>query len=125
MIALRVKLNGKELCVAGADDLCVLDTIIGAVGNLGAKTKQVRDEPPDLHLSVSGLTGRRSGADYHLAWVRLQEIVVGDRIEVELMETSGVDAPTSKQKARTREELRRKLDQCHRKANRIRRKAKK
>ena len=97
--------------MAGAADLAVLNTIIGAVGNLGPKTKQVRDEPPDLHLSVSGLTRRRSGVDYHLTWVRLQEIVVGDKIEVELMEASIVDRPTSKQKARSREELRCKLDQ--------------
>jgi len=99
MIALRVKLNGKELCVAGAEDLSVLNTIISAVGAIGSKTKKVRDEAPDFHLSVGGLTGRKSGADFHLRWVEFQELVIGDRIEVELLETSVADAPKAKRKA--------------------------
>ncbi len=99
MIALRVKLNGKELCVAGAEDLSVLNAIINAVGAIGSKTKKVRDGAPDLHLSVGGLTGRKSGADYHLRWIEFQELAIGDRIEVELVETSVADAPTAKRKA--------------------------
>ena len=99
MIAVRVKLNGKELCVAGAEDLAVLNTIIGAVGAIGNKTKKVRDGAPDLHLSVGGLTRRKSGADFHLRWVEFQELVIGDRIEVELVETSIADAPKAKRKA--------------------------
>ena len=99
MIALRVKLNEKELCVAGAEDLSVLNTMINAVGPIGSKTKKVRDGAADLHLSVAGLTRRKSGADFHLYWVEFQELVIGDRIEVELVETSIADAPKTKRKA--------------------------
>lgn len=98
MIALRVKLNGKLLCVAGTEDLSVLNTIINAVGKIGSKTKTIREGPPDLHLSVGGLTGRKSGADYRLRWVEFTELSVGDKIEVEIVETSVVDPPTAKRK---------------------------
>jgi hypothetical protein len=99
MIALRVKRNGKELCVAGAEDLSVLNTIINAVGAIGNKTRKIRDGARDLHLSVGGLTRRKSGADFHLRWVEFQELAIGDKIEVELVETSVADAPTAKHKA--------------------------
>ena len=99
MIALRVKLNGKELCVAGAEDLSVLNTIINAVGALGSKTRKVRDDAPDFHLSVGGLTRRKSGADFHLHWVEFQELAIGDKSEVEIVESSVVDAPTAKRKS--------------------------
>ena len=85
--------------MAGAEDLSVLDTMVQAVGNIGSKTRKVSEGPPDLHLSIGGLTGRKSGADYHLRWVEFAELNVGDRIEVEIVETSVVDAPTAKRKA--------------------------
>jgi hypothetical protein len=108
MIALRVKLNGTLLCVAGADDLSVLNTIVNAVGNLGPKTKKRRDEPPDVYLSVGGLTSRLEGLDEHLRWAGEQPLRMGDRVEVEIVETSDVDAPTERKKAE-REEEREKL----------------
>jgi len=99
MIAFRVKLNGQELCLAGADDLSVLNAIINAVGRIGSKTKKARDGGPDLYLSVGGLTGRKSGTDYHLRWVEFEDLVIGDKIEVELVETSVADKPTAKRRA--------------------------
>jgi hypothetical protein len=41
MIGLAVYLNGKRMTVAGADDLCVLNAIVNAVGELGASTVRV------------------------------------------------------------------------------------
>lgn len=38
MIAVAVYLNGKKLTVAGTDDLCVLNAIVNAVGELGKST---------------------------------------------------------------------------------------
>ena len=106
MIALRVKLNGKKLCVAGAEDLSVLNAILNAIGNIGSKTKKRREGPPDLHLSVGGLTGRKSGIDYHLRWIEFTELSIGDKIEIEIIETSVADAPTAKHKAdRSRTQL--------------------
>jgi len=93
MIALRVTLNGKLVCTAGAEDLAVLHTIVNAVGNLGSLTKKQRDEPPDLYLSVGGLTGRIEGADEHVRWMEQQRLGAGDRVEVEILDTSDVDRP--------------------------------
>jgi hypothetical protein len=108
MIALRVRLNGTLLFVAGADDLAVLNTIVNAVGNLGSKTKKHRDEPPDVYLSVGGLTSRLEGPDEHLRWTEQRPLQMGDKVEVEIIETSDVDEPTARKKAE-REEEREKL----------------
>jgi hypothetical protein len=94
MIALRVTLNGRLICTAGAEDLAVLNTIVTAAGNLGVLTKRQRDEPPDLYLSIGGLTGRIESSDEHLRWTEQQPLSVGDRIEVEILDTENVDAPT-------------------------------
>ena len=68
MIALEVKLNGKRVCVAGADDLAVLNTSVTAVGKLGKKTVPFRpNETAEIHFHVGGLTSRRNRAkDAHL-----------------------------------------------------------
>jgi len=96
MIALRVILNGKLVCTAGAEDLAVLSTIVGAGGALGRLTKKQRDDPPDVYLSVGGLTGRIDGADEHLRWTEQQPLQTGDRIEIHVLDTSEVDAPHEK-----------------------------
>lgn len=100
MIALRVKLNGKELCLAGADDLTALNTMITALGNLGSKTKKSREEMLDLHLSVGGLTGRETAPDYLLRWIQFQELAVGDKVEIEFVETPTADKPSKKTNAK-------------------------
>lgn len=104
MIALRVTLNGKLVCVAGADDLAVLNTIVGAVGNLGSKTKRQRDEPMEIYLSVGGLTARAEGRDENLDWTERLELRTGDRIEVEVMEAREVDPPKRRKGTETPEE---------------------
>jgi hypothetical protein len=93
MVALRVKLNGKLLCVAGADDLSVLNTIVNAIGNLGPKTKKHRDEPPDVFFSVGGLTSRVEGPDEHVRWAQQERLKTGDKVEIEVLETIEVDLP--------------------------------
>ena len=93
MIALRVFLNGKLICTAGAEDLAVLSTIVGAGGALGRLTKKQRDDPPDVYLTVGGLTGRIEGADEHLRWTEQQPLQQGDRIEIHILDTSEADKP--------------------------------
>jgi hypothetical protein len=44
MIAFEVTLNGKRVCIAGAEDLAVLSTIISASGRLGPKTVPARPD---------------------------------------------------------------------------------
>lgn len=42
MIGLEVHLNGRRLCIAGADDLAVLSATLSVGGPLGAKTSLKR-----------------------------------------------------------------------------------
>ena len=102
MIALEVKKNGKLICVAGAEDLAVLSTIIAASGKLGKKTVPSRpdDETADLYYSVGGLTSRPDpDKDVHLNWESVSPLKVGDVIEVRILETQEVDRAHSRTKA--------------------------
>jgi hypothetical protein len=90
MIGLAIYLNEKKLTVAGAEDLCVLNAIVSAVGELGKSTAGIgrRKRSVNLHLSVGGLTRRAGGAeDEHLRWISLQPLKVGDRVSMRLVRT--------------------------------------
>jgi hypothetical protein len=68
MIALEIDFNGQRLCLAGADDLTVLNAAVGAVGLLGSKVwdshplsetpQETAVKGPHFHLHVGGLTRR-------------------------------------------------------------------
>jgi hypothetical protein len=96
MIALKTSLNGQQICLAGAEDLCVLNSIVNAVGKLGDSSYPRRDpsEPPDLFLSVGGLTGRVSADDEHLRWTEHHALAVGDEILITIEEVAEADLPT-------------------------------
>ena len=93
MIALRVTLNGKLVCTAGAEDLAVLNTNVNAIGNLGTLTKKKRDELPEIHMSVGGLTARIDGEDEHLRWLEQRPLTPGDRVKIEIVNATDVDRP--------------------------------
>ena len=101
MIALQVKLNGKRVCTAGAEDLSVLSTMVTAVGPLGAQTVLAGPrEKAEIHYSVRGLTGRKDQTnDEHLVWQGLAHLQVGDVITIKVLETRRGDAPRSSQPA--------------------------
>jgi DNA-directed RNA polymerase subunit E'/Rpb7 len=96
MIGLAVYLNGKRMTVAGADDLCVLNAIVNAVGELGTSTVRVgKRRSVDLHLSVGGLTRRAKGKqDEHLRWTKHRRLKIGDKISVQIVQTDKPDAYT-------------------------------
>jgi hypothetical protein len=96
MIGLTVYLNRKKLVVAGADDLCVLNAIVNAVGELGKSTARIgKRRGVDLWLSVGGLTRRPKGAeDEHLRWLSPKHLRVGDRITVQIVRTDRPDKHT-------------------------------
>ena len=48
MIAFEIIRNGKRICIAGAEDLCVLTANITAAGKLGKKT--VYESLPDAAM---------------------------------------------------------------------------
>ena len=103
MIALKTKLNGKTLCIAGAEDLCVLNSIVNAVGKLGSNSypKRNSNEPADLYLSVGGLTARSDMDDQHVRWVENHELFVGDEVIITVVDAQKSDIPISRFSARS------------------------
>lgn len=106
MLILRVHVNDEPPVIGGADDLGVLHAIISAAGKLGNTACSNRpDEPPDIYLSVGGLTSRAAGIpDEHLRWVGHRELRVGDRVLVEVFEGDSADPIESGKAARQRED---------------------
>src|ERR1700761_39142 len=103
MKAFEVCLNGKQVCVAGADDLSVLTTIITAVGKLGNKTVRLRsdDDSCDVFFSVSGLTGRSDPKkDVHVRWKSTVPLRVGDVIQVRVLEAKQADRAVKRTRAK-------------------------
>jgi hypothetical protein len=101
MIAFKVKVNGKRICVAGAEDLMVLAAHVTAVGELGKKTVAARpDEGYEIGYSVGGLTSRaKPKADVHLRWGPRAPLKIGDIVQVQVVETTKPDRPKSRTKA--------------------------
>ncbi len=103
MIALKTTLNGKQLCIAGAEDLCVLNSIVNAVGKLGdlSRPRNDSDDAPDIFLSVGGLTGRANADDEHFRWTEHQILCVGDEIRISVLDVTEAELPTSRTFARS------------------------
>ncbi len=102
MIAFEVRLNGKRICIAGADDLAVLNTIITASGKLGPKTVPARadDTHGEVHYSVGGLTARPDPeTDVHVRWKSIAPLKLGDVIQVKVLDVKKADRAKSRKKA--------------------------
>ena len=101
MIAFDVRLNGKRICIAGAEDLAVLTTSIHALGKLGASTVPARpDEEAEVFYSIGGLTSRSDpDKDVHMRWKSSTPLKVGDVIQVRVLEVNQADPPKSRKKA--------------------------
>src|SRR4051812_39093346 len=101
MIAFEVRLNGKRVCIAGADDLMVLTANVAAVGQLGRKTAPVRpNDGYHINYSVGGLTSRGDpDKDVHAWWKSAASLKVGDVIEIKILKTEKVDRAKSRVKA--------------------------
>src|SRR4051812_28012868 len=84
MKAFRVKVNGKRLCLAGVGEIGVLTAIVDYVGDGGSD---------ELSLSVGGLL---TAKDEHVRWLRRRKMKVGDRVQIEILNSRFVDAPTGR-----------------------------
>lgn len=93
MIALRVTINEEPPITAGAEDLGVLNAIVGCGGILGSTTYPYGEkETRMLDCQVSGLTRRPpSIANEHLRWLQRWDLKVGDRVTVEIVEVNSAD----------------------------------
>jgi hypothetical protein len=102
MIAFEVRLNGRRICIAGAEDLAVLSTIVTASGKLGPKTVPARpdDTNGEIFFSVGGLTARRDPEkDVHVRWKSITPLTVGDVIQVKVLDVKKADPAKSRTKA--------------------------
>src|SRR5258708_29762698 len=81
MRAFEVSVNGKKLCLAGIGDDGVLTTIVNCVTRRGAG---------NLFLEVGGLF---SPTGEHVSWINQKPLLVGDEVQVKVVETSSADAP--------------------------------
>ena len=102
MIAFEVRINGRRVCVAGAEDLAVLTATVNACGKLGAKTVPARpdDESGDVFYSVTGLTARPDPEkDVHVRWRSVEPLQVGDVVEVLVIDAEKTDRPKARVKA--------------------------
>jgi len=105
MIAFEVRLNGRRVCVAGAEDLAVLSAHVTASGRLGPKTVPARpdDVGGEVFYSVTGLTARPDpGRDVHVKWKSIEPLKVGDVIEVKVLDVKRADRAGSRRKAERR-----------------------
>lgn len=96
MIALKVKLNGELLALAGREDLCVLNTIIDATGVLGSESAGTVAEKDKAHIGVhiGGLSARTNDdPGQHMRWVGRKPINIGDEISVQVLEVDIADEP--------------------------------
>lgn len=102
MIALEVMLNGKRICIAGSEDLCVLNASVAAAGKLGNKTVLQRsDETFQVFYQVGGLTRRKNPQmDVHMRWKSVAPLEVGDVIQVKIIDTPKADRPVSRKRAK-------------------------
>jgi len=101
MIAFEIRLNGKRICIAGAEDLGVLTACISACGKLGEKTVPARlDETEgEVFYSVRGLTSRPDPAkDVHVIWKSIEALKVGDVLEVKVLDVTRADRAKSRKK---------------------------
>jgi hypothetical protein len=88
MIAFKIIVNGKQVVIAGQDDWSVLAMHVSATRDKGesSSTDYVR-------YSVGGLSQQNSeGISQHFRWPEI-DLAVGDRVEVEVIETTEIDQP--------------------------------
>jgi hypothetical protein len=99
MIALEVKLNGERVCMAGAENLFVLNAILGIGGKLGPGTEATRqdhaDPAPTFH--IGGVTRPVGAKGVHVKWAKDTAVHIGDSIELRFIEIEpdAADAPVT------------------------------
>ena len=86
MVAFKVSLNGKNVCIAGVRGLGVLSAIATWMRR---RPERAGDTEKALLLEVAGLD---SDAKEHLKWLR-RGLRIGDRVAIEILESPRVDTP--------------------------------
>lgn len=91
-VALRVRLNRTKIATAGINGPHVVSAIVHSAivdRDRSRKSSRRTSVQHDLRLGVSGLI---SSTGEHVRWASLK-LKVGDRVSIEVVEASSVDAP--------------------------------
>lgn len=97
MIALEVKINNKVVTVAGRQDLCVLNAMIGAMGSLGKPISSQHEKLIEFNVcGVAKDTELNMGTKYN--WLPKTELGVGDEITIKIVNTNSAHIPVSSTK---------------------------
>ena len=96
-----VAVNDEASITGAADDLYVLTAVVGASGVLGRlATPARRDQAQDYRLTLGGLTSRRLGdSDEHLHWLNRDDLAVGDRVTIHIVDTTQASVPAERSPA--------------------------
>jgi hypothetical protein len=84
MIAFEIQLNNQKLCRAGIGDSGVLSAIV----TRAATTTATGTRNESLFLDVGGLI---TPEGKHVSWLNQKTLVVGDKIQVSIVEADSVD----------------------------------
>jgi hypothetical protein len=84
MRAFEVLVNGERQCVAGIGDSGVLTTIV---------TFSIQRGNGAFFINVGGMI---SETKEHVNWVSQKPLLVGDDVQVRIVETDAVDSPLDK-----------------------------
>jgi hypothetical protein len=84
MIAFEIQLNNQKLCRAGIGDSGVLSAIV----TRAATTTATGTRNESLFLDVGGLI---TPEGKHVSWINQKTLVVGDKIQVSIVEADSVD----------------------------------
>ena len=100
MIGFRIVVNGKRLVTAGLTGHHVVSAILSSVVRDPARKAEWPDPHSfverELEFSVGGLD---SDQKQHVDWLA-REVTVGDRIEIQIVDTDKFDAPISRRPKR-------------------------
>lgn len=98
MFGFMVTVNDVPPITGAADDLYVLTAVVGASGALGRlATPARRNQTQSYRLSLDGLTSSRLGdGDEHLHWLDRDDLTVGDRVKIRIVETTQASVPAER-----------------------------
>ena len=88
MLAFDIRIDEKQICVAGVDDWSGLSAILTAQrGDLG-------DEIESIELYMGGMTQADvAGISHHVRWGRLTQLAVGTTVTIRIIDADALDPP--------------------------------
>ncbi len=99
MIALEVSVNGHRLCVAGAEDLHVLNAAFSIGGKLGPHTPTSRpsEQEPNPTFHIGGVTSPADRKGEHVRWAQeTTYLAIGDVVDLRFVRVERADDAASR-----------------------------